>query len=333
MTFTDYCNAFKKARVLVIGDVMLDEYIFGRATRISPEAPVMVVSQEGTRSVPGGAANVGANCSAMGAEVLVLGVVGTDEAADRLKESGSAWPKQKMVLIADENRLTTKKTRVLADHSHQVLRIDSESREGLSPSTEGKFEEAFTSHLPNSSVVIMSDYRKGALSGELISKIKTKCRAAGIPIVANPKPFGIESYAGIDLLSLNRVEGARTLNLEHIDTQSAESKANELRKKLGVQVMTLTLGGDGLVAAANSESFRSPAVPVEVYDEAGAGDTVIATLALAYSTGQFGKSALQLAAATAAAVVSKVGVAQPSWADLKRICDEGPGILSQSHED
>jgi D-beta-D-heptose 7-phosphate kinase/D-beta-D-heptose 1-phosphate adenosyltransferase len=210
----------------------------------------------------------------------------------------------------------------VANHSHQVLRIDHEDETPVSREIEQKLLNMVLDALPSQRVVLVSDYQKGSISDWGIRTIVEAAGKAGIPVVANPKPKSLPSYSGACLVSLNRFEAADALRLDEItSSEAAASAAKQLRESLGVENVLVTLGGDGMVAASSSGSFHVPAIPVAVYDEAGAGDTVIATLALAVAAGNFGREALELASRAAAAVVRKVGVATPSKQDLDELRD------------
>lgn len=321
MTYGSLLDSFRGLRALVVGDLMLDEYIFGRATRISQEAPVMVVRQSSTKSVPGGAANVASNMVALGARPIVIGVVGEDEPGRRLEASLGEFGIDAGRLVKDPSRPTTRKTRVLANHSHQVLRIDHEDDTPSSPDIERAVLDQAYAAMEQVDVVLISDYLKGAITGPMIEAIVARGRESNVPVVANPKPRSLHHYAGATLVSLNRYEGGAAIGKpEGVSDAEATQAAEALRDRLGVENMLVTLGASGMAAAGQS-SFFVPSVRVEVYDEAGAGDTVIATIALSIGARKFGPTALGLAAETAAAVVAKVGVATPSVADLRRIAE------------
>jgi D-beta-D-heptose 7-phosphate kinase/D-beta-D-heptose 1-phosphate adenosyltransferase len=314
-------DSVRGCRALVVGDLMLDEYIFGAATRISQEAPVMVIRQSGFRAVPGAAANVAANMVALGAAVEVVGVVGTDVAGDMLAAALVQSGLGDGGVIRDATRPTTRKTRVLANHAHQVLRIDHETTEPVSGEVEQAVLDRALEALPRVDVVLISDYVKGAVTSRTIQTLVEAGQRAGVPVVANPKPRSLPDYRGAALVSLNRFEAADYLRLaDGLLDEEAEDAARELRVRLGVEHVVVTLGASGMAAAGpDGASHFVPAIRVEVYDEAGAGDTVIATIALGMAARAFGHDLLALAAETAGAVVRKVGVAVPSPEDLKAI--------------
>lgn len=319
MSFAELLASFRNMRALVVGDLMLDEYIFGRVTRISQEAPVMVVRQSSTRSVPGGAANVASNMVAMGATTNIVGVLGADAAGDTLAGHLASWGIRQEDLVRDPNRPTTRKTRVVANHSHQVLRIDQEEESPVSDQVEEEVLARALELIGSSDVVLISDYQKGAVTPRIIEEIVREGKRRSVPVVANPKPKSLPYYRGAALVSLNQFEAGSALGLTAgVPHDGAEKAAIRLREELGIDRILITLGASGMAAAGES-AFTVPAHKVDVYDEAGAGDTVIATVALGVGAGQFGGRLLQLAALTAASVVQKVGVATPSEQDLARI--------------
>ena len=316
MSFSELLDSFKGMPALVVGDLMLDEYHFGHATRISPEAPVMVIRHEKSSFLPGGAANVALNLKALGAEVSLIGVAGSDSAGSELetclKESGL----DNFKLFRDANRPTTKKTRIVADHSHQVLRLDFETEDAIDPKIEDQLLSEIQERVARSKVVVISDYRKGVCSAKLVDWTLRAAKKAGIPAVANPKPQSLDFYKDADLVSLNRSEAAQSIG--SIPNQSPEIVLDLLRKQRGLKAVLVTLGEGGM-AASGTENFAVPAPKVEVYDTAGAGDTVIATVALGMASVGFKKEIFELAAQTAACVVRHVGVATPSQEDLAAI--------------
>lgn len=319
MSFAELLKRFQSTRALVVGDLMLDEYIFGRATRISPEAPVMVVRQTSTRSVPGGAANVAGNMVAMGAKTRIIGVVGVDSAGSTLATALAEWGVDDEDLIRDSSRPTTRKTRIVANHSHQVLRIDHEEETAISGCLEDILLQRARTAMRDVDVVLISDYTKGAVTPTIIREIVKEGNRLSVPVVANPKPNSLPYYEGASLISLNQYEVGDFLGLlGGLPHDRAEQAAIDLRNRLSVDRILITLGAGGM-AAAGDEAFSVPAVKVEVYDEAGAGDTVVATIALGIGANAFSKNLLHLAAQTAGSVVQRVGVTTPTHADLARI--------------
>lgn len=323
MTAEELLRRFGALRAVVVGDLMLDEYLVGHATRISPEAPVMVVRQTDTRHVAGGAANVARNLAALGARTSVVGVAGEDAAGEGLARS-LAVNGLTADLVIDPLRPTTRKTRVLADHAHQVLRIDLESDAPLDTDVASEVASRAEARLEEADVLVLSDYLKGTLTPALVAQLIAMARRRSVPVVANPKPRSLAAFDGADLVSLNRVEAAEASGrIRGLPTDEAEEAAREIAREFGLRALLVTLGEAGMVAVQGTQTVRVAAPKVEVYDTAGAGDTVIATVALGTAAAGFEPSVFQLAAATSAAVVRKVGVATPSPDDLAEIAAAG----------
>lgn len=316
--FAALLDAFVGRRAVVAGDLMLDEYIFGSATRISPEAPVMVIRHRETRRVPGGAANVARNLAALGARVAAIGVVGEDEAGQALRSALSSEPGIEADVAIGPIQ-TTRKTRVVAEHAHQVIRIDSEDDGPLPAAVESELQTRLARRLEECDVVVLSDYRKGALGEATVRFAIEAARKRGLPLVANPKPRSLALYRGATWISLNRSEAAAASGVDRaFSDEEAPEVAERLAHELNAGVI-VTLGESGMAAHGPRGGMRVPAPAVEVADVAGAGDTVIAAVALASCSGGLDESSLALSARLAAAVVSHVGVAVPSRADLDRI--------------
>lgn len=299
-----------KARILVVGDVMLDRYWFGDVTRISPEAPVPVVKVERTEERPGGAANVARNCAALGAQVALLSVVGADEAGQSLARlmAGSGIDAS---LHEDAKLNTTVKLRVLG-RQQQLLRIDFEN----APDHEvlrAKLAE-FQQRVADSDVVILSDYGKGGLTH--ITEMIALARAAGKPVLVDPKGDDYTRYAGATLLTPNRSEMRQVVGRWSNDAELTD-KANSLRQKLGLDALLVTRSEEGMTLFANEGTSHEPALAREVYDVSGAGDTVISTLAVMLASGCALSAAMRLANVAAGVVVGKLGTATCSLDELR----------------
>ncbi|MES1227087.1 MAG: PfkB family carbohydrate kinase, partial [Armatimonadota bacterium] len=210
MTFSSLLDSFTTLDICVVGDVMLDEYIFGKATRISVEAPVMVVRQETRRCVPGGAANVAMNLAALGASTSVVGVASQDEAGRDLATALSTLPVRDGLVYCND-RATTRKTRVVANHSHQVIRLDHEVDSPIDDELGGLVEEKVATNVSRSNGVLVSDYRKGVLTPRVIKSVMAAAAKAGAPVFVNAKPESAELYEGAELVSLNRPEASACL--------------------------------------------------------------------------------------------------------------------------
>jgi rfaE bifunctional protein kinase chain/domain len=298
------------ARVLVVGDVMLDRYWFGEVSRISPEAPVPVVKVERTEERPGGAANVARNCAALGARASLLSVVGADEAGQALSRLLSAEGIDAS-LHEDAALSTTIKLRVVG-RQQQLLRIDFEQ----SPAHEvlrAKLAE-FERQLPDCNAVILSDYGKGGLThiGEMIRL----ARAAGRPVLVDPKGEDYARYAGATLLTPNRAELRQVIG-RWKDEGDLERRAGKLLRELGLEALLVTRSEEGMTLIRDGEVLHEPALAREVYDVSGAGDTVIAAMAVMLASGADLHAAMRLANRAAGIVVGKLGTATASLDELR----------------
>ncbi len=296
-------------RVLVVGDVMLDRYWHGAVDRISPEAPVPVVRVTREEERLGGAANVALNVKTLGARVTLLTVVGTDEPAARLK----ALLEQQGIdarLGEDERLRTIVKLRVIG-RSQQLLRIDFENE----PDHEvlGQMLEAFARELPLHDAVLFSDYGKGGLTH--ITRMIESARAAGKPVLVDPKGTDYERYAGASVITPNRGELAQVVGAWSSEAQLAE-RAQALRAELRVDALLLTRSEDGMTLFDERGATHQPAQTREVFDVTGAGDTVIATMAVLLAAGLDAREAMPHANRAGGIVVGKFGTASASYAEL-----------------
>lgn len=295
------------ARVACIGDVMLDRYVRGRAERISPEAPIPVLSVEDEAVMPGGAGNVARNLAALGAEARLVGLVGDDAGAGQLAALLRGQPRTHAALVEDPGRQTTIKTRYLAG-SQQVLRAD---RETLAPPPAAARERLLTAALAAveaSAVVVLSDYGKGALSQGLAEEMLARAAALGRPAVVDPKGRDYARYRGATVVAPNRVELTAAVGAEVARGCEAEA-ARALIARFGFPAVLATLGRDGMLLVTNEDVLTLPAEAREVFDVSGAGDTVVATLAAAMAAGAPLAEAAALANVAAGLVVAKVGTA------------------------
>lgn len=299
------------ARVLIVGDVMLDRYWFGEVSRISPEAPVPVVKVEKIEERPGGAANVARNCAALGAKVFLLSVVGADEAGKTLARLMSDANIESS-LHEDAGLNTTVKLRVIG-RQQQLLRIDFEN----TPDHEvlrTKLAD-FSARLADCDVVILSDYGKGGLTH--ITEMIQRARDAGKPVLVDPKGDDYARYAGATLLTPNRAELREVTGKWHNETELA-TKAQQLRESLDLTALLVTRSEEGMTLFSADGVRTEAAVAREVYDVSGAGDTVIATLAVMLASGLPLDQALFLANRAAGVVVGKLGTATCSLDELKQ---------------
>ena len=293
---------FNTARVLVVGDVMLDRYWFGDVTRISPEAPVPIVHIQRSEERPGGAANVARGVAALGAQARLLAVIGADEPGARLGEL-LREAKVDAVLHQDQALQTTVKLRVIA-RQQQLLRLDFETF----PSHDvllSKLED-FASLLKTTDVVILSDYGKGSLTH--IERMIDLCNAANKPVLVDPKGDDFIRYRNAALLTPNQAEFRAVVGSWKSEAEMTE-KAQALRASLDLDALLVTRSEEGMTLYRDNDVFHVPAQAREVYDVSGAGDTVIATLAVMLASGATMVEAVKLANRAAGLVVGKLGTA------------------------
>lgn len=300
MTHLPWCS--KKVRVAVVGDLMLDEYLDGTVTRISPEAPVPVLHVRSTRLVPGGAANVARNVQLVGGDATLFGAVGRDHAGGELKRCLAKDGVDISPVIGDSTVETVRKTRVTADH-HQIVRVDWESIKPISQRLQDMVYEEM--RMTPWDAILISDYGKGGMPHSLIRRIISLGRSRGVPVVVDPKGRDFSPYEGCTLITPNRKEAVEAIGRDPGDTLSIARLVSEIARSESVLV---TLGAEGMAGLAADGSFAHiPTVAVDVFDVSGAGDTVAAVMALALASGQTLRQSMVLANAAAGKVVGKWG--------------------------
>ena len=322
--FEEIVGGFKAASVLVLGDLMMDEYLCGAVRRISQEGPVMVVEVESDEFKPGGAANVGNNLQALGAHVVIAGVVGDDEGGRLLQSDLAAWNIDVSGVITDPTRPTTRKTRVIAQNQ-QVIRVDREQTQPVSEAVAQRLIHHISASIKDVDAVLVSDYRKGVLTPEIAKTVIGIAAQAGKPLITNPKPSSAPWLAGAQVLSLNRSEaedlGRRRLG---VDAYSDDIFGEALRSELDVDTLVITWGARGLSYWRRNGEYRYvPAHRVEVADVAGAGDTTISAMTLAVLAGATTYESAVIANRAGACVVRKSGVATLTADELLRAGNEG----------
>ncbi|MCU0235688.1 MAG: PfkB family carbohydrate kinase [Acidobacteria bacterium] len=316
----EICSRFAGKKILVYGDVILDRYIFGHVERISPEAPVPVVTVELEESRLGGAGNVAANIDRLGAGGLLLGVTGRDGFAGeiaRLKKKGN------LVVRAAGNR-TIVKTRIISQRQ-QIVRVDREGVIRLDAALLGRIRAAIVACACDG--IIVSDYGKGTVNAEVMALLKARAAAAGIPIVVDPKPPHFDLYCGVTGITPNLKEAEQMAAMDIHGDAAVARALNRIRRKYRTRFTLVTRGSQGISAAEkNRRLFHLPAFSREVFDVTGAGDTVVAVLTLALAVGADLREAVALANAAASIVVEKVGTSQVGLEELQ---DRLAFILSQ----
>lgn len=327
MQLLNVLQSFGKCRVLVIGDLILDCYIWGRVSRISPEAPVPVVDVDRKTYALGGACNVASNIVALGGKASVIGIVGMDRSAEKIRELFNA---QGIDFIAVEDRRpTTVKTRVIA-HSQQVVRFDQESREKLSGKSLKALIDTVKKEVARHDAVIISDYKKGIVTGEMI---KAVVRAAGKKFIAlDPKVGHFHLYKGVSMITPNKNEAALGSGVEIADEASLIKAGKALLRKTAGEAVLITRGEEGMSLFRKSGTLTHiPTLAKDVYDVTGAGDTVISVFTMALASGATMEEAAVISNHAAGIVVAQVGTAQPTMAELKQsIKGKSPEIQTKS---
>ena len=310
-----FLSRFSKARVLVVGDLILDEFVWGKVSRISPEAPVPVVWVQSESVMPGGAANVANNIRALGGQALLVGVVGEDAWGTRLLDdlASRRVDTSGVLRIA---RPTTVKTRVIAHHQ-QVVRVDREHREPLTSATIGRLLRVVEDRLAGVDAVVLEDYGKGVITRQLLEVAVPLARRRRKLITVDPKEEHFDLYHGVTALTPNRQEAGEAVGRELAGDADVRRAGQEILERLGCEGVLVTLGEDGMwLFEPRGRQARIPTVAQEVFDVAGAGDTVIAAFTLALASGASMEQAALIANYAAGIVVGKLGVATASPEEL-----------------
>jgi D-beta-D-heptose 7-phosphate kinase/D-beta-D-heptose 1-phosphate adenosyltransferase len=297
----------KKPHIAVIGDLMIDHYIWGSCERISPEAPVQVVKVNKESTVLGGAGNVVNNLASLGAEISVFSVIGDDAHALEMQELLEQTHTKNISLILEKGRHTTKKSRIIASNQ-QVIRYDDESIESVTLASQVALLDALKAALFHVDLVLLSDYKKGVLTPNLTRDIISLAKAMNKPILVDPKGSDYSKYRGATLLTPNKKEAVLATKIEIVDEGSLQRALTQLKEELELDYSLITLSEDG-IALLDSQMSIIPTVAREVFDVTGAGDTVLASLGVALASGFKIKEACEFANKAAAVVVAKVGSA------------------------
>jgi D-beta-D-heptose 7-phosphate kinase/D-beta-D-heptose 1-phosphate adenosyltransferase len=308
-------RGFDGRRVVVVGDLMLDRYLWGRVERISPEAPVPVVRLERETETAGGAANVARNLAALGLTVSLAGITGDDGDRAALLRDLTANRIETGAVLAAANRVTTVKTRVVGNHQ-QMLRIDAERALPLAAPDAERLLAAVAPLLPGAGALVLSDYAKGVLTEPLCQGLIRAAREADVPVLVDPKGRDFARYVGATLITPNRSELALAAGVPATDLDALLAAAAALRADLGLRWLVLTLSEQGMALVGPNGTRQIPAVAREVFDVSGAGDTVIAAIAAGLSARLDPVDTAHLANLAAGVVVGKVGTATVSAAEL-----------------
>lgn len=315
--------AWRESRVVVLGDVMSDHYVWGTVHRMSPEAPVPVVEVVTETTRPGGAANVARTLAALGVRAQVIGVVGEDAAADVFRAELTAAGVESDGLIVDATRPTTVKTRIVA-HNQHVARVDHESTAPLSDATRAAVLAALDAALIGARALVLSDYAKGVLSANVIASALQAAAARGVPVFVDPKDARLLfDFRGADLVSLNESR-ATQVGGRAVTDDSVEEIGWALRERIGCRCLLITRGPRGLCLLDDEGRARHiGTVARKVFDVTGAGDTVVATVAAVRAAGGSAYEAAVIANHAAGLVVAEVGTAAPALDALLAACASG----------
>jgi D-beta-D-heptose 7-phosphate kinase/D-beta-D-heptose 1-phosphate adenosyltransferase len=312
-----------RGQVLVVGDAMLDKFIAGRVTRISPEAPVPVVMFDHESHRLGGAANVAHNVTALGGRATLVSVSGQDDTAAMLasacREAGIA-----PVLIGDSSRPTTTKVRIVTERNQQVARVDYEMDGEITGEVEQRIVTTLQQHSSDASAIVVSDYLKGCVTAKVMQAVVAAGKARGIPVLVDPKIPHIDYYAGVSVITPNHHEAEIAANMRVRTEDDARGAARAFRERAGCGAVLMTRGDQGMWLLAGDAEGSLPASAREVADVTGAGDTVIATMALAMAAGATLTEAARMANEAAGIAVAKFGPSVVTPAELLRAFDSSP---------
>jgi D-glycero-beta-D-manno-heptose-7-phosphate kinase len=315
--FNKIISHIPKARILVVGDIMLDRFIWGTVSRISPEAPVPVIWAKSESFMPGGASNVANNICALGAGAYMCGVIGDDEPGRILVSELSKNGIKADGIVLDKNRPTIHKTRVIA-HNQQVCRIDKEFDTVVEPHIVDRIIAYAKSKIHDTDAVIIEDYGKGLISPRIIKELVLLAKYHKKIVTVDPKEEHFKLYKGVTSLTPNRKEAEEASGIRIKDSQSLQKAGLRLLAMLKSDSVLITLGEDGMALFQKDKpSICIPTVAQEVYDVSGAGDTVISVFTLALACGAYMDEAAYIANAAAGVTVGKLGIGVCSAAELK----------------
>lgn len=314
-SWDSFANRIRASRILVIGDLMLDEYIWGDARRISPEAPVPVVEVRRRTAIPGGAANTAANIVALGGQAVLAGVVGEDASGAALRGAIEATGTETAAVLTQSNRPTTTKVRVMA-HNQQVVRFDTESRDALPVATNAKLLSSIAEQMLLCDGCVISDYGKGVVSPDLAISMIAIAREHSKFVIVDPKGSDYTKYRGATILTPNLMESEFALHREIETEQDLVSAGHALTELVGGNVL-VTRGSQGMSLFEPGKHTHIPALARSVFDVTGAGDTVVGVLAISLAAGKNIGDAAALANVAAGIVVGKLGTSTTTLGELR----------------
>nr|MBI3614601.1 D-glycero-beta-D-manno-heptose-7-phosphate kinase [Nitrospirota bacterium] len=318
-----HIRRFPQATVLVLGDLIQDHYIWGKVSRISPEAPVPVVHVQSESRQLGGAANVYHNILTLGGKADLCGVVGADEEGRRLLKQMGGGHTAKNGIVVDPDRPTTCKTRVVAHHQ-QIVRFDVERAVEIKAAIQRRLIRHVESRLRHISCLVVSDYAKGVVTAPLMAELTRLAALRRIPIIVDPKVEHFAYYKGVTVITPNHLEAGQASGIQAEDDRSVTEAGEVIRQRLGCHSVLITRGEKGMsLFEPDGAAWHIPTMARQVFDVTGAGDTVIGTLALAMATGASLKDSAILANQAAGIVVGMVGTATATAAQLTEALTHG----------
>jgi len=317
----------KNRQIMVIGDMVADVYLEGKISRISREAPVLILEHTTETVVPGGAANAVHNTATLGGNVYAVGVVGDDFAGQELTRILQSKTVDTAGLIIDTSRPTITKTRVMAGGQatvrQQIVRIDKESKQALGSEIEQAIKDYIAMHITNMHGVVISDYGSNTITPRIIASVINTCQEINIPCIVDSR-YNVMAYAGVTVVKQNESEAAKAVGYDIRDQATLQSAGSTILEKLDAQAVLITRGPDGMGLFEKSGKFTQ--IPVtnksEVYDVTGAGDTVVSTMILALAAGASYEDAARLSNFAAGIVVKKPGTATTTPNELHQAIDE-----------
>lgn len=318
-----HLDRFPNTRALVIGDIMMDEYIWGKVSRISPEAPVPIVEVRKATKMLGGAANVAVNMACLGAKPFLCGVIGRDGVGKEILQSAAKAGLTIEGMIQEHDRPTSIKTRVVANNQ-QVVRFDRESRREIAAASIKRILRFVEKSLPELDAVVVSDYGKGVISGPLMKDLTDLVKENSVFIAVDPKIGNFEYYKEVDVITPNHHEAGSFCGFDIVDEESLIRAGTQLLQKLGCRSVLITQGGRGMTLFEKDRRItRIPTVARKVFDVTGAGDTVIGTFSLALASGLNLRSAAVLSNYAAGIVVGEVGTSSANAEQLRKAINDG----------
>lgn len=316
----DLLQEIEKQRILVVGDLMIDEYVHGSVDRISPEAPVQVVDAHEEEETLGGAGNVVKNLRTLGAEASVLSVVGEGEHGSKIRDQLRDYDVSLENIFEEEGRVSSKKTRILAEsYNQQIIRVDRETREDLQSDTYDKLMDRYDEMLPSLDAIVLSDYGKGLLTPKFSRNILKKADRNDVPTVVDPKGDDYGKYTEASIITPNTDEAEEVTGISIEDESSLQKAGSKILKQHSAGAILITRGSEGMALfetpGLSFERFEARAR--EVYDVTGAGDTVVSMVALGLAVSDDYPTAARLANVAAGIVVGKVGTATVTVEEIR----------------